>query len=237
MYDANVGTTERVLDAAVAAGIGRIVYVSTVNVFGKTRGVVVDETYQRDPARGFTTYYDETKFKAHLAAKHRIGAGAPIVIAMPGTVYGRGDHSAIGQQLKEAFEGKVHYIVFAGFGISPTHVDDLADGIVATLDRGRIGESYVLSGHNMRLCEAMEVAAKAGGRRLPRLSVPNVLLRIGSRLAPNAGAAFGLPPNLREVVVAADGVTLWASSAKATAELGYANRDLDAGARDAFGPA
>ena len=59
MLDANVGATERVLDAATAAGVARIVYVSTVNVFGNTHGRIVDETYRRDPADGFVSYYDE----------------------------------------------------------------------------------------------------------------------------------------------------------------------------------
>ena len=53
MWDANVGTTERVLDAAIAEHVRRIVYVSTVNVFGNTHGAVVDETYRRDLAAGF----------------------------------------------------------------------------------------------------------------------------------------------------------------------------------------
>src|SRR5687768_3877088 len=69
MLDANLGTTERVLDAAVAAGARRIVYVSTANVFGDTGGRVVDETYRRDPTTKqgrFISYYDETKYLAHL---------------------------------------------------------------------------------------------------------------------------------------------------------------------------
>ncbi len=69
MWDANVGTTTRVLDAAVAAGVPCIVYVSTVNVFGNTHGTVVDESYRRDLADGFLSWYDETKFRAHEVAE------------------------------------------------------------------------------------------------------------------------------------------------------------------------
>ena len=93
-----------------------------------------------------------------------------------------------------------------------------------------------MAGENMAMRDAMRIAATAGGRRPPRLSVPTTVLRIGARLAPSAGAAFGLPPDLREIVRSAAGVTFWASSAKAAAELGYATRDLATGARDAFGP-
>ena len=63
MWDANVGTTTRVLEAAEAARVPRIVYVSTVNVFGNTGGRIVDETFRRDLTGGFLSYYDETKHR------------------------------------------------------------------------------------------------------------------------------------------------------------------------------
>jgi dihydroflavonol-4-reductase len=237
MYEANVAVTERVLDAAIAEGVPRIVYISTVNVFGNSKGRVSDETFKRDPADGFGSYYDETKYLAHLVVEERIAAGAPIVIVQPGTVYGRGDHSAIGGQLKAAYEGTARYVVLGDLGVTPTHVDDLAAGIVAAFDHARIGQTYVMCGENMRLREAMAIAAEAGGRRLPRLSVPDGMIRLAARLAPNGGRFLGQPPNLSEIVHAAVGVTLWASHAKASSELGYASRDLDRGARDAFGRA
>jgi nucleoside-diphosphate-sugar epimerase len=235
MYEANVGATQRVLDAAIAAGVARIVYISTVNVFGNTHGRIVDETYQRDLGEGFVSYYDETKYRAHVAAEGRIEAGAPIVIVQPGTVYGAGDHSGMGAQLKAAYDGTARFIAFADTGIAPTHVDDVAGGIVAALDRGRPGEAYILTATNTRLGDAMRVAARLAGRKPPRLSIPNAVLRIGSRLSPNGGAMLGVAPNLREIVSAADGVTYWASNAKAIADLGFMPRSLEVGLRDAFG--
>src|SRR5215212_7405434 len=76
MRDTNVGGTTRVLDAAIAAGAKKIVYVSTVAVFGNTRGEVVDETYTH-PGDEFTSYYEQTKWEAHNVAKDRITKGAP----------------------------------------------------------------------------------------------------------------------------------------------------------------
>ena len=84
MYEANVAVTARVLDAAIEAGLPRIVAVSTANVLGDTNGVVVNETHRRDPADGFLSYYDETKVLAHRLAEARIADGAPVLIAMPG---------------------------------------------------------------------------------------------------------------------------------------------------------
>jgi len=235
MYDANVASTSRVLNAAIAAGVPRIVHVSSVNVFGDTRGRIVDESYRRDVLRGFVSYYDETKYLAHVLARELADGGAPILIAMPGATYGPGDHSAAGAQLRAAYEGQARFVAMGDLGLSPVHVDDVAAGILATLDQGRIGEAYVLAGPNLRLRELMTIAARVGGRRLTRLTMPTGLLRAVARLGPLAARALGQPPNFAEVVSASDGVTYWASSAKASLKLGYTPRELEAGLRDAFG--
>ncbi|HEU5205126.1 MAG TPA: NAD-dependent epimerase/dehydratase family protein, partial [Candidatus Limnocylindrales bacterium] len=227
MYDANVGATHRVLEAAIATGVPRIIHVSTVNAFGNTRGKIVDETYRRDVTKGFVSYYDETKYLAHVAARELADGGAPILIAMPGVTYGPGDHSAAGNQLRQAFDGQLRVAGLTDVGVSPAHVDDVAAAIVAMLNQGRVGEAYILAGRNMRMSEAIEIAAKVGGHAPPRITVPMGLLRAVARLGP-VGSKLAGQPNFAEVVSAADGVTYWASSAKASLKLGYAPRDLEA---------
>src|SRR6266487_2979928 len=140
MFEANVRGTENALDAAVDAGVPRTVYVSTVNVFGNTRGAVVDETYERRPGE-FVSYYDETKYLAHQAAKERIAAGAPVVIVQPGAIYGPGDHSELGAQLELMRTGKLRFLALAGVGVDAVHLDDAVDGILRAHERGRAGES------------------------------------------------------------------------------------------------
>ena len=97
--------TERLLDAAGAAGVERIVHVSTINAFGDTGYRVVDETYERPQPYRYVSFYDETKHRAHLAAHARIVAGSPVLIAMPGGVYGPGDHSSIGGVMRRRRRG------------------------------------------------------------------------------------------------------------------------------------
>jgi dihydroflavonol-4-reductase len=237
MYDANVGTTERVLDAAIAARVSHIVHVSTINVYGNTKGKLVDETYRRDPRDGFLSYYDETKWLAHVAAERRAADGAPVVIVLPGFVYGPGDHSSVGQQLLQAYLGTAPFIGLGGLGVCLVHVEDLAAGIIAALDRGRPGRAYDLGGPNIRMVDAMTAAAKAGGHAPPRIRIPDTFLRIGTLLGPNLGARFGLSPNLREITRASIGVTYWASSSRAASELGFRTRELSDGFADAFGGA
>jgi dihydroflavonol-4-reductase len=229
MWDANIGTTTRVLDAAEAAKTPKVVYVSTVGVFGNTHGQIVDETYRRNVRDGFLSWYDETKYGAHEVAAQRARAGAPIVTVQPSQVYGPGDYTEIGNQLRLAHAGKLPYRAFEDVGLGFVYVDDLAVGIVAALDRGSVPAAYVLSGPRHRLGEALAVAARLGGKRLPRLRLPNIVLRLAAPIGGRIGQ-----PNLREVVSASAGVTYWASADKAARELGFAPRSLEDGLRDMF---
>ena len=237
MWAANVEVTERVLDAAIDAGAPRIVYVSTINVFGNTRGEVVDETYRRNLDDGFLSWYDETKFRAHEAAEARIAAGAPIVIVQPGLVYGPHDHSVAGQQLALAHAGRLPYIGLPETGMAWVHVRDLADGIVAALDRGRIGEAYVLAGECLRFDDSIRIAARVGGHRPPRFALPAGLARLMAPINDAIGGFRGMPSNVAETIRASAGVTYWASHDKASRELGFLSRTLEQGVADTWGRA
>jgi nucleoside-diphosphate-sugar epimerase len=231
MYDANVLGTQRVLDAAVAANVSRIVYVSTVNCFGNTRGKVVDEQYER-PGEDFVSYYDETKFRAHQVALDRIEQGAPIVIVQPGGVYGPDDHSELGNVIDQTRTGKLKLKMFPDAGFMLAHVEDIARGIVLAHDKGQIGQSYVLAGEQATLGELVDKVASISGRKPPRATMPVALMKASAPLGPVVGPLMGFPPNLREMIKVSDGVTYWASDAKARRELGFDARDLDTGLRD-----
>src|SRR4051812_47908979 len=164
MYDANVRGTERVLDAAFQAGVGRIVYVSTVNAFGNTKGEVVDETYER-PGNDYVSYYDETKYLSHQVAEDRIAKGVPIVIVQPGGVYGPGDHSELGNMIDQTRSGKLSAVPFAGLGLNLVHVDDVVDGILLAHDKGNVGESYVLGGEISTMRGLVDKTAEVSGRK------------------------------------------------------------------------
>jgi dihydroflavonol-4-reductase len=235
MHDANVGATQRVLDAAVAAGVKRIVYVSTANAFGNTHGEIVDETFRRDERRGFVSYYDETKYRAHQAAEARLAQGAPIVIVMPSQVYGPNDHSEASAQLEMAYKGTLRFVPFPSAGLAWVHVHDVADGIVAALDKGRIGESYALAGDPHRMGACVQMAARLAGRNPPRITVPTSLLRLMAPVNDRLGGLPGLPANLQETIEAAENVTYWAKHDKATAELGFRPRSLEQGIVDTWG--
>jgi dihydroflavonol-4-reductase len=229
MWDANVGGTERVLDSASDAGVKRIVYVSTVNVFGNTKGQLVDESYRRDEADGFLSCYDETKYRAHLVAEDRVGKGYPIVTVQPGGVYGPDDHSEIGNMIDQTRSGKMKLKMFPEAGFMLVHVEDVADGILLALDKGEVGQSYVLAGEQARMGELVDKVADLTGRRRPFGTLPSMLIKLSAPLGPVVGPLMGFPPNLRELVKVSDGVTYWARDDKARRELGFEPRDLDTG--------
>ena len=229
LVDANVRGTERVLDAATAAGVARIVHVSTGNVFGNTRDAVAEEGYERDLAQGFLSVYDETKYQAHQAALRRIADGAPIVIAQPGAVYGPGDTSEVGNVIDQVRTGKYKAFMFPEFVVSYVYVDDLAAGLVLVLDQGRIGESYVLGGDTVDMRTLVTTAAEVAGRKPPRVTMPAAVLKAGIPFGRFIGPILGFPPNLRELIRTTDGVQIRMTDAKARRELGYTTRPLREG--------
>lgn len=230
MREANVGGTERVLGAALAAKVPKVVYVSTVGVFGNTHGKIVDESYEH-PARDFTSCYEQTKWEAHQVAKRLIGEGLPCVIVQPGGVYGPGDTSSIAELLNQFLAGKMPLIPFPDLGICLAHVEDIAAGILLGLDKGRPGEAYVISGPAVTVREAIGEVAEITGRKAPKRALPTPLMKAMVPIGPLVGKLMGQPPNLRELISSADGVTFWASYDKAKAELGYQPRELALGLR------
>jgi len=235
MFESNVAGTERVLDAAVSAGVPKIVYVSTCAVFGDTHGKAVAEGYKRDAP--FPSEYERTKTLAHELAEDRIAGGAPIVIVQPGGVYGPNDHSEVGNMIEQARTGKLPAKMFPDAGFMFCHVEDIAAGIVLALDKGRTGEAYVISGDQGTLGDLIDRVASIAGRKPPRFTMPSFLLKVSAPLGPVIGPLMGFPPNLRELIASSDGVTYWATDAKARSELGFAPRDLDTGLRDTLAAA
>jgi dihydroflavonol-4-reductase len=230
MREANVGGTERVLGAALEAKIPKVVYVSTVAIFGNTHGRIVDESYEH-PAKDFTSAYEESKWEAHQVAKRLIGEGLPCVIVQPGGVYGPGDTSSIGRLLDQFLAGKMPLVPFPDMGMCLTHVEDIAGGIILALDKGTPGEAYVISGPAATIREALGVVAKLTGRKAPKRALPTPLMKAMVPIGPLVGKLMDQPPNLRELISSADGVTFWAGYEKAERDLGYQPRGLEEGLR------
>lgn len=231
LVDANVRGTERVLGAALAAGVSKAVYVSTVAVFGDTKGAVADEQWERPQGQGFTSVYEQTKVEAHERAQQIGAQGLPLVVVQPGVVYGPGDHSEVGGLFARLLKGRLPLAPFPEMGITPVHRDDVAAGVLLALDKGVAGQSYVLAGEPTTMGELLATLARVAGKRAPFGALPPVLVRAMVPVGRYVGPLLGFPPNLRELLSSSHGVTFWARSDKAQRELGWSHRPLDEGLR------
>lgn len=235
MYDANVTGTKRVIENAIEADAKRIIYVSTGNVYGNTRGQVVDESYQRPQPPDFLSYYDETKYLAHQAALDLIAIGAPVIIVQPGGVYGPDDPSELGNMIDQARTGKLKMRLFPEAGFNFIYVEDVADGILLAYDKGRIGEAYNLAGEKGTMGDLVDKTSELSGRKPPRVTMPAAMMKMAVPVGPVVGKIMGFPPNLGELIKTSDGVTFWMTDQKARDELGFETRDLDTGLRQTLG--
>ena len=230
MYEANVKGTENVLQAALDHTVPKVVYISTVNAFGNTEGHIVDESHRHNER--YVSYYDETKHKAHKVALDFIARGLPLVIVQPGGVYGPGDTSPQGRLIHQFLDGKLPAMMFPETGFNLVHRDDVAEGILLCLDKGKAGEAYVLGGQITTIGEAIKVLGRVAGRKPPRLTLPSIMIKAAAPLGPLIGPAIGQGPHLGEIIKAADNVTYWAKDDKARNELGYSPRGLAQGFHD-----
>ena len=228
----NVGGTRRVLRLAHELGIPKIVYTSTVAVFGDTQGQLVDETYYKEGP--FLTEYDRTKWLAHYkVAVPLIEKGAPIVIVLPGAVYGPGDTSFVAQMMRLFYRG-LPILPGADLTVTFAHVEDIADGHLLAADKGKLGESYILTGPAIPLNEMVDFWAHLIGRKSPSLRIPGRPLRNFAPLMGRIGSVVPLPSLFSEEAIASLGASYMARSDKARTELGWTTRPLQTGMLETF---
>jgi len=226
----NVDGTRHVFDAMRALGVPRGVYTSALAVCSDTHGATIDESYR------FTgphlSVYDETKWRAHYeVAVPAMAAGLPLTVVMPGVVYGPGDTSAVRGLFVRHLRRRLPFVP-GGTCWCWGHVDDTAHAHIEAMEKGCLGETYIIAGPAHTLREAARVAARASGRPAPLGTLPPVMWRVASRVAAGLGHLVSLPPSLSaETLRGLAGVTRLASSAKAARELGFAPRPLDEGLR------
>jgi nucleoside-diphosphate-sugar epimerase len=108
----------------------------------------------------------------------------------------------------------------------------VADGVLLALDKGVVGESYAIGGELTTMRGLIETLASVTGKKAPKRDAPTGMLKLMTPFGPVVGKVMKQPPNLRELISSADGVTFWAKHDKAVNELGYSPRNLEQGLRD-----
>jgi nucleoside-diphosphate-sugar epimerase len=225
----NVDGTRNVLQTMRNAGIAKGVYTSTVAVFGDTRGRMVDESYFSSGP--FLSEYDRTKWKAHYeVAVPMANDGLPLVIAMPGLVYGPGDTSGVHTSLVQLLRGRLA-VTPSGTTYCWGYVEDTARGLIQAMETGRTGESYLLTGPPHTFDEAFDLAARLAGKRAPLLHPGPRTMRVAAALAWGLERFDLHGPYPAEVLRLLAGTTWIGSNEKARQELGFNPRSLEDGLR------
>jgi nucleoside-diphosphate-sugar epimerase len=229
----NVAGTRTVLQLAHELGVPRIVYTSSVVVFGDTKGELVDETFfQGGP---FLSEYDRTKWLAHYkVAVPLLEKGAPIIIVLPGVAYGPGDNSWLAEMMRLFYRGLLPAVPGPDSTVTYAHVEDIAEGHLLAAEKGRVGESYILAGPAVPLGEMIDFWAHLTGKRAPALHLPAGVVRPFAPIVQQAAGVFSLPSIFSDEMASILGVTYMGRSDKARAELGWQTRPLQVGMLETF---
>ncbi|HTH62130.1 MAG TPA: hopanoid-associated sugar epimerase [Paraburkholderia sp.] len=232
---ANLEGAQATMRAALDAGVERIVYTSSVATLKVTgSGASVDETSPGTVEQAVGVY-KRSKVLAERAVEQMIARdGLPAVIVNPSTPIGPRDvkPTPTGRIIVEAATGKIP--AFVDTGLNLVHVDDVALGHFLALDRGRIGERYILGGENLPLQQMLADIAGIVGRKPPTIALPRWPL-YPIALGAEAVARF----TKREPFVTVDALKMsknkmYFTSAKAERELGYRARPYREGLKDAL---
>lgn len=226
----NVDGTRNVLSLMRDLNIPKGVYTSTLAVNSDTHGVEVDESY-RFTGRHLSLY-DQTKADAHAIAEDFIAAGLPLVIVQPGLVYGPGDTSAAREAIVQTLSRKLPLVPLKT-AYAWGHIDDIAQGHLAAMIKGRTGQNYHVCGPSHTLLEGLEIVSKVSGVPLPGMRPAPGVMRAMAGFMGLLEYAVPLPPNYSsEFLRVSAGVTYLGANAKARNELGFAPRPLETGLAD-----
>ena len=233
MFRANVEGTRALMEEALTAGVGRVVYTSSVATLGSVPGGVADE---RTPVRysDMIGPYKQSKFRAEEEVHRLIRLGLPAVIVNPSTPVGPRDikPTPTGRLVRDAARGRIPAYVDTGLNI--VHVDDVALGHLLAYAHGRIGERYILGGDNLTLAAILTLIADIAGRRPPSVRLSrHWLWPVALASQAYARVRKSATPLVTWDELRMASKYMFFDSAKARAELGYHPRPAEAALADA----
>jgi dihydroflavonol-4-reductase len=234
MLRANVDGAVAMVRAAAAAGAERIVHCSSVAALGQIGdGTPANETTPANEA-DFVGVYKRSKYLAEKAVLDLARRdGAPVVVVNPAAPVGPRDikPTPTGKMIRDAAAGRVPAYIDTGLNL--VHVDDVAEGHVLALEKGRVGERYILGGENMLLKDILALVSHVVHRRPPSICLPEALVWPAAFVMEKLASATGIPPMMTRDHLKMARKKMFYSSAKAAAELGYRARPVRGAVEDA----
>jgi nucleoside-diphosphate-sugar epimerase len=222
MERVNVQGTQAVLTAMQAANVPKLLYCSTIGIFGDTQGQTIDETFVRTQP-GFSSAYDRTKYAAQELVNNAGKNGLHVVSVMPSGIFGADDPHFV-PVLKTFKRGRLK--VWAGgdrvTGI--VQVDDLVEGMILAIEQAKSGEGFILSAGDMTTREMFRIVGAEVGVA-PPIEAPKAVVRVVANILDLVGRATGWqPPIDRERAHYVYDRCVRVSGAKAMRELGWQPR-------------
>ncbi|HEX5050519.1 MAG TPA: NAD-dependent epimerase/dehydratase family protein [Planctomycetota bacterium] len=228
MFAANTTATAELAAAARAAGVRRLLHVSTISAIAyRDRPEAVDETapYNFGP---LCIGYCDSKFAAEQRVLAEVARGLDAVIVNPPSMYGAGDRrKGDGSLLTAVLRGDLRLAPPGGLNVA--NVEDVCTGIVAALHHGRSGQRYILGGENLTGRQLLERVASVVGARAPRRTALRSVVRASARALAIKERLLGSRPPLTSEILRLAPRFLWFSSRKAERELQWRAGSVDAG--------
>lgn len=235
VFATNVIGTRDLMEAAMHAGIERVVYTSSVATLAcRQDGASADETTKLLPDEAIGAYKRSKIIAEQLVLEMIREKGLPAIIVNPSTPIGPRDvrPTPTGKVIVAAASGKIPAYVDTGLNL--VHVDDVARGHLSALRRGRVGESYILGGENVAFSQLLAEIAASVGRRRPTYRIPWY-----------AAAPAAIAGEIQAFLTRKEPLATWAgvrlarhkmffTSEKAERELGYRARPHVEGVSDAI---
>ena len=222
LYQSNVEGTRRLFEIAGNAGVGRVVYTSTVaTVAVANHGAALPNEETHATLDEMIGHYKRSKFLAELEAMKAAAAGLPVVIVNPTTPVGPGDWkpTPTGRIILDFLNGKMPAYVDTGLNVVP--VEDVAAGHLLAAEKGRVGERYILGARNMTLKEILDALSFITGRPAPRVRLPHMVALVAAYSDQLISRIVGREPQIPIEGVKMARHRMFVQSDKAEIELGY----------------
>lgn len=226
LYTVNVGGTRNVCQAALQAGIPRLIYTSSLSAMGVSRNqepLTEESVFELEPEE---FPYGHSKLLGEVEVKRAIDQGLSAVILNPATLFGPRDvNRNAGAMVIQAAQGRLRF--FPPGGSNFIAVRDVVEGHLAALEKGITGERYILGNRNLTYREVFSLVCKVLGKPVPHISIPSTALKVASVGVGVLRRSTGLPLPVDANQVLMSMRTIYADSSKAVRELGLPQSSLE----------
>ncbi len=221
LYETNVVGTRIILEEALAAEVEKVVYTSTVGAVGIPPNGSPGNEETPVSFQDMIGHYKRSKFMAEREAFESIQRGLAVVIVNPSTPVGSGDvkPTPTGQMIVDFLDGRMPGYIDTGLNL--VDVEDVAQGHLLAMEKGRVGERYILGSRNLLLKEILEILAQVSHRPVPRLQIPRGVALGLAAVSTGVSHFTRRPPRIPWEGVRMAGKKMFFDSSKAVEELGF----------------